>query len=247
MSSSPWSGLRLAHFGHAPSHPARFLELASSGTPGAPRERNLYESLHQGFRELGYVGYAPGQNVVFEERFPGEVSGRSEKFADELVGLNVDVLVAVAVPSALAAQKATTTLPTVFRLIVDPVALKLVSSLARPNGNRPGCRQWESTLPPSGCSWSRIRCRAPRISLCCSIRSSPTISSRKPLSDRLHLKVSEFKAHEPEELGPAFAAIFREGCDAIVLAQGPMFFLEQARVGDATSHSHDGTGRSFRR
>src|SRR5438105_360657 len=88
---------------------------------GSPEgEGILYESLHQGFRDLGYVS---GQNIVFEERFPGEVAGRFDAFAKELASLDLDVLVAVSVPSALAAQKLATTLPIVFLPIVDPVAL----------------------------------------------------------------------------------------------------------------------------
>src|SRR5271169_671033 len=64
----------------------------------------LYTSMHEGFAALGYIS---GKNVVFEERFPGEIEGRFERFANELAALRVDVLVAVGAPSILAAQKAT--------------------------------------------------------------------------------------------------------------------------------------------
>src|SRR3954451_13247353 len=62
----------------------------------------LYDSMHAGFAALGYVN---GKSIFFEERFPGEIPGRFETFANELVRLNVDVLVAVGAPSILAAQK----------------------------------------------------------------------------------------------------------------------------------------------
>ena len=58
------------------------------------------------------------------------------------------------------------------------------------------------------------------------------ISESKRAGDVLNVKVTEFKAHDVEELGPAFSAIVREACDAIILAQGPMFFLEQARISE---------------
>src|SRR5260370_4304040 len=86
----------------------------------------LYDSMHAGFAALGYVA---GQNVVFEERFPREMPGRFESFARELVGLNVDVLVALGAPSILAAQKATTTIPIVFVQPQHQITLTLVSSL----------------------------------------------------------------------------------------------------------------------
>jgi hypothetical protein len=59
--------------------------------------------MHDGFTALGYVS---GKNIILEERFPGELEGRFERFANELVALDVDVLVAVGTPSILAAQRA---------------------------------------------------------------------------------------------------------------------------------------------
>lgn len=61
---------------------------------GSPQEEGiLYDAMKAGFTALGYVA---DKNVVFEERFPGETPGRFEKFANELVALKPDVIVAVA-------------------------------------------------------------------------------------------------------------------------------------------------------
>ena len=59
---------------------------------------------------------------MLENRFAAEQYERFNKLASELVGLKVDVLVAVTRPAALAAQRATTTIPIVFTLVPDPVA-----------------------------------------------------------------------------------------------------------------------------
>src|SRR5262249_51914574 len=60
----------------------------------------------------------------------------------------VDVIVAVTLPAALAAQRATKTIPIIFVLVPDPVATKLVASLARPGGNITGLSQLALDLLP---------------------------------------------------------------------------------------------------
>ena len=66
-----------------------------------------------------------GRNVFLENRFPAEQYERFNSFASELVALNVDVLIAVTPPAALAAQRATSRIPVIFILVPDPVRLKL--------------------------------------------------------------------------------------------------------------------------
>jgi putative ABC transport system substrate-binding protein len=75
---------------------------------------------------------------MLEHRFPNEQPERFVSLAAELAALRVDVLVAVTRPAAMAAQRATTTIPIVFIVVPDPIGTKLVSSLARPGGNITG-------------------------------------------------------------------------------------------------------------
>ena len=82
-------------------------------------------------------GYVDGQNVILEQRW---AEGRSERFPElvsELIGLKVDVIVAVSLPAAFAAKNGTSTLPIVF-IASDPLGSGLVASLARPGGNLTG-------------------------------------------------------------------------------------------------------------
>jgi putative tryptophan/tyrosine transport system substrate-binding protein len=98
------------------------------------------EAFRQGLHDLGYV---EGRNLVIEYR---DAEGKLERLpalAAELAALKVDVIVASGTVQALAAQKATKTIPTVF-LASDPVASGLVTTLARPGGNLTGV----STLGP---------------------------------------------------------------------------------------------------
>ncbi len=89
-------------------------------------------------RGLNDLGYVESKNIALENRFAAEHYERFDGLAAELVKLKVDVLVAVTGPAASAAQRATTTIPIVFILVSDPVASKLVKSLAQPGGNITG-------------------------------------------------------------------------------------------------------------
>jgi putative tryptophan/tyrosine transport system substrate-binding protein len=73
-------------------------------------------------QRLNELGYVESKNIALDDRFAAERYERFDGLAAELVQLKVDVLVAVTQPAALAAQRATTTIPIVFILVPDPVA-----------------------------------------------------------------------------------------------------------------------------
>ena len=116
--------------------------LAQPASPG-PRVGILAQDLQPGlletFRdELQKRGFMAGKNITIDVR---NADGRSERlpaFAQELLRLKADVILAVNTPAALAAQKATTTVPIVFVRVADPVKAGLVRSLAHPGGNLTG-------------------------------------------------------------------------------------------------------------
>jgi len=93
------------------------------------------EAFRRGLRELGYVD---GQNVVIEYRSADGNQERFPELASELVRLNVDVVLTTGTPGALAAKKATSTIPVVIAGAGDPVGSGIVASLARPGGNITG-------------------------------------------------------------------------------------------------------------
>ena len=96
---------------------------------------HLIEAFRQGLRDLGYI---EGRNVVIDYRNAEGKLERLPALAAELVALKADVLVAGTTVVALAAKKATQTLPIVFTTSADPVTSGLVGSLARPGGNVTG-------------------------------------------------------------------------------------------------------------
>jgi putative ABC transport system substrate-binding protein len=104
--------------------------LLSDGAPPG-----LLEALREGLHDFGYI---EGQHITLELQ---DARGRPEQLAalaDALVRLKVDLILAVNTPAALAAKKATTTIPIVITRVANPVESGLVASLALPGGNVTG-------------------------------------------------------------------------------------------------------------
>jgi putative tryptophan/tyrosine transport system substrate-binding protein len=93
------------------------------------------EAIRSLLRELGYV---EDKNIAFDYRYAENKLDRLPALANELVRQKVDVLLVSSPPVVLAAKNATRTIPIVFYNVADPVALGLVDSLARPEGNVTG-------------------------------------------------------------------------------------------------------------
>src|SRR5438067_5905237 len=111
----------------------------------AEEEKFPLSLLRQGLQDVGYV---EGQNITVHHRFPAQQPERFYALADELVRLNVDILFTVTRLAALAAQRATKTIPIVFVAVADPVGSKLINSLARPGGNITGLSNMALELTP---------------------------------------------------------------------------------------------------
>lgn len=101
--------------------------------PGQPEP--FWTIFRETLKELGYV---EGTNIRFEFRSADFQIARLDTLAAELVALKVDAIVAVQTPSALAAKKATRSIPVVLAGVGDAVATGLVASLARPEANLTG-------------------------------------------------------------------------------------------------------------
>ena len=107
--------------------------LPSAGTSASVQP--TLEAVRQGLAELGYVD---GRNVIIEARWAEGRVERLPELAAELVGLNVDIIVTLGGVATRAAKNATSTVPIVFAVVIDPVAGGLVPDRQRPGGNLTG-------------------------------------------------------------------------------------------------------------
>ncbi len=167
------------------------------------------------------LGYVEGTNIKFEYRSAEFVPSRLDALAAELVALNVDVLVAVQTPAALAAKKATRTIPILLAGVGDAVATGLVASLARPEANLTGVSTATSEL--AGKSVELLKEILPAARRIAAIANAPD-PFHKPLLEQLEkagsqagIAIERVMIEREADLEPAFARLGGGAVDAVIV------------------------------
>ena len=114
--------------------PGKMTRVGFLGTGPAPTPATPYAPLREFRQGLDELGYVDGRDVVIETRWADGRIDQLPALAAELVGLKVDIIVGVGAVVARAAKSATTTIPVVIAVVIDPV--NLVAE--RPGGNLTG-------------------------------------------------------------------------------------------------------------
>jgi putative ABC transport system substrate-binding protein len=194
----------------------------ASTSPG-PLAQPILGELRQGLSEAGYI---EGQNVTIEYRWADGHYDRLPALAAGLVGDKVDVIAALATPSALAAKNATSTIPIVFA-VADAVASGLVASLARPGSNATGVSVLIVELMPKRLELlSELVPHAKVIALLVNPNNPNTEPMIRGVQEAAHAKAVKLpilKASTEGEIDAAFAALVQPQAGALVVAADPFF------------------------
>ena len=202
---------------------------------GSVEEEGVYPgALKQGLSDFGYV---EGQDIILENRFPAEIPERFFSLAAELVALKVDILVAINRLDALAAQRATSTIPIVFVYVSDPVGSKLVASLAHPGGNITGLSNFADDLTAKRVEYLKtIVPGVSRVALLVNPDDKEgarrNIAESQAAADKLKLVLRPFEIRTSGELAPAFSEMHNEHIDGVVVPQDGLFYSTRKDVAD---------------
>ena len=197
----------------------------------------------RGFRQgLKDTGYVDGENVTIIYRWAEGQYDRLPALAAELVSRRVSVIAAFAPAAALAAKAATTTIPIVFAVTVDPVGFGLVASLARPGGNLTGINSLTSELAAKRLEFLRelvpIATRvAVLVNPANATTKETTLRDVEPAARAMGLQIQVFNASTSHEINAAFETFARERPDALFVSLDAFFTSRRVQLATlATRH-----------
>jgi putative ABC transport system substrate-binding protein len=189
------------------------------GTSSLARDEYQLRAFREGLSEAGYID---GQNVKFEFRWAEGQNDRLPALAVDLVRRQVAVIALGGLPPALAAKAATTTIPIVFQLGVDPVAAGLVASLARPGGNLTGVSNLNAELAPKRLELLRELVPTAKVF---GLLVNPTnpgaeriVKDVRPAADALGIQIHILHASAERDFDAVFADLGRLGAGGLLVA-----------------------------
>jgi putative ABC transport system substrate-binding protein len=190
------------------------------------------DDLRQGLRDLGYV---EDKNLQLEIRWGEGKLERLPALADELVGLHVDVIVAVNSPSIRAAKQATQTIPIVMPLSSDPVGDGLVASLARPGCNITGLSMMSPELGVK--RMQLLKETFPKLSRPVAVLWNPDyvgmvarFRQAQGAAPSVGMGVRSVEVRDSPELERALVSMDREPPDALLILADPLTLNQRLRI-----------------
>ena len=206
------------------------IGFLSQGQP----PKAFVEALQQGLRERGYV---EGRNLVWEFRSTDGSLDQLPQFAEELVRLKVDVILARASSGAMAAKRATTSIPIVFFAVYAPVEIGLVPSLGHPGGNITGVAVNASDM--AGKRVQLLKELVPTLKRVAMLShpSHPTnavqLEGAEAAARTLGVQLEAVPVRGADDFASALKAL--RGIDGVLNADTPLFVTHRARLVDAVA------------
>jgi putative tryptophan/tyrosine transport system substrate-binding protein len=208
------------------------LGFLGSGSP------EVYATRLRVFREgLKEAGYVEGENVRIEYRWTEGQNDRLPDLATELVRRQVAVIVAGSgTLGATAAKAATTTIPIVFGVAVDPVEAGFVASLNRPGGNMTGVTNLNVEIGPKRLELLHTLLPTATVFGVLVDPTSPVLAndftrSVEAAAHALGLRLHMFNARTDRDFDSVFAAFMQLGANALIIGPSPLFAAQSEQLG----------------
>ena len=185
---------------------------------------------------LAEAGYTEGRNVAIEFRWAHGENSRLVEMAAELVQRQVAVIVTpIGTATALAAKKATTSIPIVFSAGTDPVKAGIVASLRRPGGNVTGVNYMAAELSAKRLSLlHELMPSAARIALLVNPANPVAMESitrdTQAAAESIGCQIEIFKAESSPEIEAAFAALVQNRLNALLVGGEPFFIDRRVQI-----------------
>jgi putative ABC transport system substrate-binding protein len=193
------------------------------------------ETFNQKLQELGYVN---GNNIDIVYRWTEGGYDRLPSLAPDLVHSNVEVIVTSGTAATLAAKNVTKTIPIVMTSASDPVASKLVASLAEPGGNITGSSFFAPEL--SGKRLELLREAFPKIghvAVLWNMGASPAFRETQAAANISRLNILSLQVQRPEDFDRVFELATKEHVDSLIVIPGAIMGANQKRIIDFAAKS----------
>ena len=209
------------------------LSVGSRDTPLVAKYINLFLS---GMRELGYV---EGQDFDMTYGMADFHSDRFPQVVAEMVELAPDVILVGATIDAVAAAKATATIPIVVPALADPVELGLIKSYARPGGNVTGIMPYVAGLPTKQLELAReLVPGATRIGLLDDVtdpKALPQSREIKAAGEKLEINIIPAEVRAAADISQAYETFSAGGAEVIVVEQSNMLLVARQVIAEAAA------------
>jgi len=193
--------------------------------------------------ELLRLGYVDQQNLIIEKRISRPNTSDTAAHAAELARMDLDLIVAAALPQALEVRKANPAMPMVIATCPGMVSNGFANSLKRPGGIYTGMDE----LPP-GVTAKRLRLlktAAPKVSRVALLSTTPgrggheaQLADADKAAKSLRLTVKPYRAASLRELETALAAIVNDGMDGLANFQGGLSLANRQLIVDFAAKNH---------
>jgi putative ABC transport system substrate-binding protein len=225
--------------------PARHIGVLLVGLRPDGREAKQFRL---GLRDLGY---SEGRDVVIEWRSANGDYDRLPNLVADLVQRKVDLIVQDSTVGTEVTKRATSTIPIVMALVLDPVGSGLVRSLASPGGNITGLSMMATELYPKRLQLLKdVNPQLTRVAVLWNpdhpfhVRA---VESLKRIAPSLSIELSSVAMRSPEQFGPAISSAIQENVQALYVVEDPIFFAHQTTLLELASAARLPTIHELRR